>query len=133
MEAIMAACSKDFQARGPQRKAHFLTDIRAVQPIGLVKLALDDQGIILAWGHRSEAVFGYRKGELVGHHVSTLLPQLEGMDLVLEDRINSRIAFLCHCAMPFTVRHRDGNRFSSELFINRLGHQNVVMLVCSLE
>jgi hypothetical protein len=31
------------------------------------------------------------------------------------------------------VRHRDGNRFSSELFINRLGHQNVVMLVRSLE
>lgn len=129
----MAACSKGVQVKYPQGKAHSLSDVRELEPIGLVKVALDDKGIILGCGHTCETVFGYRQGELVGHHVSTLLPQLEGMDLVLEDRINSRIAFLCRCAIPFTVRHRDGNRFSGELFINRLGHQNVVMLVRSLE
>jgi hypothetical protein len=61
------------------------------------------------------------------------LPELADTELVLEDRINARLAFLCHCAIPFQARRRDGNCFTSELFINRLNRENVVMLVRSLE
>jgi hypothetical protein len=62
-----------------------------------------------------------------------LLPQLEDTELVQENRINSRLAFLCRCAIPFQARRRDGKSFTSELFINRLSSQNVVVLVRRFE
>ena len=102
-------------------------------PRDLAKISLNDQGIILNCCSTCENVFGYRQDELGGRHVSTLLPYLQDTELVLEDRINSRLAFLCHCATPFQARRRDGRFFNIELFINRLGSQNVVLLVRSLE
>jgi PAS domain S-box-containing protein len=101
--------------------------------IGLATLALNDRGVIQYCSPDCEQVFGYRTDELAGHHVSTLLPELQGTELVMEDRINARLAFLCHCAIPFQARRRDGAYFRSELFINRLNQQNVVMLVRNLE
>jgi hypothetical protein len=62
-----------------------------------------------------------------------LLPQLPDTDLVQEGRINSRLAHLCHCAVAFQARRRDGRCFASELFINLLGSHNVVILVRRLE
>jgi PAS domain S-box-containing protein len=105
----------------------------AAIPRDLAKITLNDQGIILNCCSTCEHVFGYRQDELEGRHVSTLLPYLRDTELVLEDRINSRLAFLCRCATPFQARRRDGRSFNSELFINRLGSQNVVLLVRSLE
>lgn len=99
----------------------------------LAKITLDDQGIILNCCSTCEKVFGYRRDELKGRHVSALLPSLQDTELVLEERINSRLAFLCRCATPFQARRRDGRCFNSELFINRLGSHNVVVLVRSLE
>lgn len=101
--------------------------------IELVILALNDVGVIQNCNQTCEQVFGYRKNELSGCHVSTLLPQLKDIELVLEDRINSRLAFLCHCAIPFQARHRNGHVFATELFINRLNQHNVVVLLRSLE
>ncbi|MBT9539505.1 PAS domain S-box protein [Thiobacillus sp.] len=101
--------------------------------IDLAMLALNDRGVIQHCSPDCEQVFGYRTDELAGHHVSTLLPELHGTELVMEDRINARLAFLCHCAIPFKARRRDGAYFRSELFINRLNQQNVVVLVRNLE
>lgn len=94
----------------------------------LAMLALDDTGMIRDCGEACEAVFGYQKGELAGHHVSALLPQLGETELVAEDRIHPRLAFLSRCGMPFRARHRNGRSFDIELFINRLGSHNVVVL-----
>lgn len=102
-------------------------------PRGLAKITLNDQGVILDCCSTCENAFGYRQDELKGRHVSALLPSLQDTELVLEDRINSRLAFLCRCATPFQARRRDGRCFNSELFINRLGSHNVVLLVRSLE
>lgn len=101
--------------------------------IDLVVLTLDDQGVIRDCNRACEQVFGYPPNELSGCHVSTLLPQLPDTELVEEGRINSRLAHLCHCAFAFQARRRDGQVFSSELFINRLGMHNIVVLVRSLE
>jgi len=101
--------------------------------LDLAMLALNDRGVIQHCSPDCEQVFGYRTDELAGHHVSTLLPELQGTELVMEDRINARLAFLCHCAIPFQARRRDGAYFRSELFINRLNQQNVVVLVRNLE
>lgn len=105
----------------------------AATPAGLARLALNDHGVIQASCRNCEQVFGYRQHELMGRHVSTLLPQLENTQLVLDDRINTHLAFLSHCAIPFKARHRDGSSIATELYINRLGRHHVVLLVRSLE
>ncbi len=99
----------------------------------LAVIALNDTGEIRDCSRGCEEIFGYRPNELAGRHVSTLLPQLGGTELVLDDRVHPRLAFLCRCAMPFEARHRNGTRFNSELFINRLDRHKVVVLVRSLE
>ena len=129
----MAAASKHQQVVFPQGTAHSQSDDPADYPIELAMLALDDGGVIQDCSQTCEQVFGYRQDELTGRHVSTLLPQLKDTELVLDDRVNSRLAFLCHCAIPFQARRRDGNSFTSEIFINRLGSQSLVVLVRSLE
>lgn len=101
----------------------------AVDSVELAMLARDERGVIMECGKACEQVFGYGRDELAGRHVSTRLPQLQDTERVQEDRINSRLAFLCRCAMPFQARHRDGQCFPSALFINRLGSQRVVVLV----
>jgi PAS domain S-box-containing protein len=132
METIMVTASRRHQVRGTRvdEGSPFAPPARV--PGDLAMLALNDGGVIVNCSQACEQLFGYRQDELGGHHVSTLLPHLENTELVLEDRINARLAFLCRCA-TFQARRRDGEFFTSELFINRLGNQNVVVLVRSLE
>lgn len=99
----------------------------------LAALTLDDMGVIRDCSQACEQVFGYLLDELAGCHVSMILPQLPVTDLVQDGRINARLAYLCHCAVAFQARRRDGRHFASELFINRLGSHNVVVLVRSLD
>lgn len=95
----------------------------------LVMLKLDDLGVIQDCSQACLQVFGYRADELVGSHVSRLLPQLPESDLVRDGRVNPNLAYLCHCGVTFQAHHRDGRHISSELFINRLDAHNVVVLV----
>lgn len=99
----------------------------------LAALTLDDLGVIHDCSHACELAFGYLMDELAGRHASIVLPQLSDTELVQDGRINSRLAYLCHCAAAFQARRRDGRDFASELFINRLERHNVVVLVRSLE
>lgn len=99
----------------------------------LAMLTLDDLGIIHDCSQACHDLFGYRPDELVGRHVSHLLPQLPESGLVLDGRINPQIAYLCHCGIAFNAHHRDGRRFLTELFINRLDAHNVVVLVRRLD
>lgn len=96
-------------------------------------LTLDDLGVIRKGSQACEPLFGYLPEALVGQHISILLPQLPDTGLVQEDRINSRLAHLCRCATAFQAKRRDGRCFASELFINRLGSHNVVVLVRGIE
>ncbi|MEW5966085.1 MAG: PAS domain-containing protein [Pseudomonadota bacterium] len=95
----------------------------------LVVLSLDDQGVIHDCSEACQRVFGFPAAELIGCHVSTLLPQLPAAELVRNGRIDTRLAYLCHCGFAFQARHRNGQRFGIELFINRLDHHNVAVLV----
>ncbi len=99
----------------------------------LAVIALDDHGVIRNGNEICEEMFGYRQDELPRRHVSSLLPQLKDTELVQGERVNSHLAFLCHSGIPFQAQRRDGSRFPIELFINRLGSHNVVVLVRSLE
>jgi len=106
---------------------------RAFATNDLAVIALDDRGVIRNGNEMCESMFGYRQDELPGRHVSTLLPQLQDTELVQGERVNSHLAFLCHSGIPFQAQRRDGRHFPIELFINRLGSHNVVVLVRSLE
>jgi PAS domain S-box-containing protein len=92
----------------------------AIRPPEMATIALDDQGLIQDCSSACEQVLGYLRTELLGRHVSMLVPKLEGIELVKQNQINPRLAYLCHCAIPFRARRRDGNSFASQLFINRL-------------
>lgn len=95
----------------------------------LAVLNLDDMGVIQDGSHACTQIFGYPLAELVGKHVSLLLPDLPHAGLVSDGRILPRLAYLCRCGVAFQARHRSGTRFASELFVNRLDCHNVVMLV----
>jgi PAS domain S-box-containing protein len=102
-----------------------LSDLPRVHPHSIEKIAmstisLDDGGLIRDCSADCESLFGYKQAELVGQHVSLLLPQLHGVDLVKGGEINPRLKYLCHCAIPFQVRRRDGHNFAGEVFFNRL-------------
>ena len=125
--------ASSLQVKSPQANTHAPSCVPDAEAIDLAMLTLDDLGVIRDCSRACEPVFGYPPDELIGRHISMLLPQLPDADLVQEGRINSRLAFLCHCAFAFQARRRDGRIFASELFINRLGSHNVVVLVRSLE
>lgn len=86
----------------------------------LATIALDDEGLIQTCSSSCEKLFGYPVTELLGHHVSLLLPKLEGVALVTGNEVNPRLKYLCHCAIPFLARRRDGRIFAGEVFFNRL-------------
>lgn len=127
------ATASSLQVKNPLTNTHASSGVPNAGTIDLAVLTLDDLGVIRDCSQACEQVFGYLPEELAGRHVSTLLPQLPDTELVQEGRINSRLAHLCHCAFAFQARHRDGQCFASELFINRLGSHNVVVLVRRLE
>ena len=86
----------------------------------MATIALDDDGLIKTCSSSCEKLFGYPRTELLGHHVSLLLPKLEGVALVISNEVNPRLKYLCHCAIPFLARRRDGRMFAGEVFFNRL-------------
>jgi PAS domain S-box len=86
----------------------------------LATIALDDEGLIQTCSSACEKLFGYPITELLGHHVSLLLPKLEGVALIVSNDINPRLKYLCHCAIPFLARRRDGRIFAGDVFFNRL-------------
>lgn len=128
------ATASSLQARTPRKNVHASSGVSGKREMNeLAMLRLDDQGVIRDCSQACEPVFGYSPGELAGRHISILIPQLQDVELVEEGRINARLAHLCHCAISFQARRRDGHHFAGELFINRLDSHNVVFLVRSLE
>lgn len=125
--------ASSLQVKNPLANTHTLSGISEVRSIDLATFTLDDLGMIRDCSRACEQVLGYLPDELVGRHISMILPQLPNGDLVQEGRINPRLAFLCHCAVAFQARRRDGLSFDSEVFINRLDTHNVVVLVRNFE
>lgn len=83
-------------------------------------LMLDALGIIRYCDRGSEALFKYRWDELLGQHVSMLLPQLVDLQLIEDGQANQRLRFLCRVGQHFQGLAKDGERFNSELFFSVL-------------
>lgn len=78
-------------------------------------LLVDGRGLIQACGGNCKSVLGYRRGELLFRHISTLVPQFAAVPLFVNGQLNALVGFLGHCDLPFVIRHRDGHTFSSRL------------------
>lgn len=81
-------------------------------------LWVDAQGRILDCCEHAQAMFGYRREELKGRHVSLLLPGLADTELMRAGDINPRLGFRCRCATPFRAVRRDGGERGCTLFVN---------------
>jgi PAS domain-containing protein len=95
-------------------------------------LILDDCGMIRDCNRAGEALFKYRRRQLVWRPVSMLLPQLLETNLLQDGQLNERLRFLCRIAYRFEAVAQDGERFVSALFLNLLGsteHRHLSLIV----
>ena len=86
----------------------------------LAALAVDALGVIRYCNRATAALFKYRFDQLLGQHVSMLLPQLADLQLLQDGQPNARIRFLCRVGHHFEGVAQDGERFTSELFLSVL-------------
>lgn len=94
--------------------------------------AVDERGMICDCNGAAEKLFGYRRSEIVWRHVSLLLPQLADIELMQDGQPNPRLRFLCHSGRCFEAVGKDGQRFTSELFLVHLhnpGKRSLRMIV----
>jgi PAS domain-containing protein len=84
-------------------------------------LTLDDGGIVCDWNDEGEALLKYRRDELIGRHVSLLLPELSELELTQDGRPNPHLGVRCRFGCHFQAVTRDDERFAIDLFLNLLG------------
>lgn len=122
--AVSMPAIQPTQAQGPAAGAHAdggYKVIAAVPAEDMAALMLNDRGMIRDCNRLGEALFRYRRSELVWRHVSMLLPQLTELDLLQNGQPNPRLRFLCRIGRQFLAVTRDGEQFASTLFLNLLG------------
>lgn len=81
---------------------------------------LDAQGLIHYCSQAAASLFKYRRSELLGRHVSVLLPQLAELELVQNGELNSRLRFLFHTGRHFAAITKDAQSFCGDIFLNKL-------------
>lgn len=112
-----------------QRRPHdcIATTLRSECPDddGTPVLMLDARGVVQDCSEAGESLFGYGRGELVSRHVSVVLPQLAGMDLIENGCLNAHLLFHSRIGGYFHIRNRRGEDVAVDLFVNDLGRRGV--------
>lgn len=85
-------------------------------------LILDKWGVIVDCSEDGEMFFGYGRKELARQHVSRVLPQLAGLELLENGEPAPYFSFLCHIGHAFEVKPRAGAAFLSRLSLVCLTH-----------
>jgi PAS domain S-box-containing protein len=86
-------------------------------------LSLDERGMILDCSKSFRTLFGFRRSELVWQHVSTLFPQLAGVELIQAGQVNSLLNHLCRCGKLYQAKNRQGDTFSINLSFVRIEYK----------
>lgn len=79
---------------------------------------LNDRGLIRDCNRACETLFGCPASRLLWRHVSVLLPQLAGIELMQCGCINPRLRFLSHIGYLFEVVGLGGVHIACKLFLN---------------
>ncbi len=85
-------------------------------------LALDGHGVIWDCDAATEALFKHRRDELVGQHISDLLPELRSSRLTRDEQLSPRLHLLCRSGRVFQAVASDGISFACNLYLTRLGN-----------
>ncbi len=91
-------------------------------------LTVDERGMIRDCSRAGEEFFGYSLRELLMLHISGLLPQLSGIELLPNGRVNTELVHLCESGHVFWAQNRSGDVFPSELSLVRLEQTGARML-----
>jgi len=95
-------------------------------------MSLDERGMIHDCTKSCEEFFGYQRPDIVQQHVSSLFPQLAGVALVQEGRINPVLNFICRCGQLFQAQNRQGDTLPCNLFfvpLENKGKRTLRMIV----
>lgn len=85
-----------------------------------VVLTLNDKGMIRECSKTSWKLLGCPSNQLIWKHITLLLPQLVGVQLMYNKRINPRLRFLSRIGYRFEVVCPDGIHVASEIFFNHV-------------
>lgn len=86
-------------------------------------LSLDDRGMILDCSKSFGKLLGFQRSDLVWQHVSTLFPQLAGVELVQAGHVNSLLSYLCRCGKLYQAKNRQGDFLSINLSFVRIQYK----------
>ncbi|MBU1424961.1 MAG: PAS domain-containing protein [Gammaproteobacteria bacterium] len=94
-------------------------------------LTMDERGMIKDCSRSFELLAGYRRSELVWHHVSMVFPQLDEIELVQAGQINPKLNYLCRCGQIYRLLNRLGDSLSSNinLFTIENGGKKILRLI----
>ncbi len=99
-------------------------------------LSLDERGMIKDCSKSFERLAGYRRSELVWHHVSMVFPQLGEIELFQAGQINPMLHYLSHCGHIYQMLNHLGYSLSSNISFFTLensGKKILRLVVCPLE
>jgi PAS domain S-box-containing protein len=85
-------------------------------------LSLDERGVIQDCSKSFESLFGFLLHDLAQQHISMLLPQLTGVELVQSGQLNPLLNYLCRCGHLFHVQNRQGDIFAINLNFVHIGY-----------
>ena len=81
---------------------------------------LDEEGMIRDCDHSACEIFGCDSTDLLGRHISRLLPQLGSKALVCGTHLDPQLAHECHIGRRFDAADAVGRQMPVELFLNLL-------------
>jgi hypothetical protein len=87
-------------------------------------LALDEDGVILNLSELGEELLGCSCSDLSGRHISRLFPELSGISLVQQGRLNPSLNYVCHCGKVFHAQNLQGGTFFSRLYFVCLANED---------
>jgi hypothetical protein len=92
------------------------------------ELSLDEHGIIQDCSKSIEMLFGYRQCELLWQHISCLFPQLSGITLIQDGRVNPLLNYMCHCDHAFEALNKQSDFIICNLSFFRMQHEGIPTL-----
>lgn len=91
-------------------------------------LSLDERGMIKDCNKAFEKLAGFRRSELVWHHVSIVFPDLKEVDLFQNGQVNPKLSYLSRCGQPYRTQRQSGEASLEKLSFVRIDNRGRLTL-----